>query len=165
MPTLPHPASPSTSQLRSYKSYSPHHPLLFSWEKGKHPLGTTTTPTLGHPVTVGLSASSPTEAQPGSPVRGKGSKGRQQSQRQPMHPLLGGRHEDQAAHIWICRGWGPAPECSLVGGSVSVSLHGPRLVDSVGLPEVSLIPLVPSLPQQSSYTTWYLAVGLCICLL
>jgi hypothetical protein len=30
-------------------------------------------------------------------------------------------------------GLDPALACSLVGGSVSVSHHGPRLVDSVGL--------------------------------
>jgi len=28
---------------------------------------------------------------------------------------------------------GPVPACSLVGASVSVSPHGPRLVDSLGL--------------------------------
>ena len=30
-------------------------------------------------------------------------------------------------------GLGPTPECSLAGGSVYVSPHGPRLVNSVGL--------------------------------
>ena len=42
------------------------------------------------------------------------------------------------------RGLDPAPACSLVDGSVSVSTHGPRLVDRVGLLVVSLIPLVSS---------------------
>jgi hypothetical protein len=35
--------------------------------------------------------------------------------------------------------------CSLVGGSVSMSLYGPRLVDSVGFLVVSLTPLTPSI--------------------
>jgi len=38
---------------------------------------------LGHQVTARLSASSPTEAQPGSPARGRGTNGRQQRQGQP----------------------------------------------------------------------------------
>ena len=50
---------------------------------------------------------------------------------------------------------GPASVCSLVGGSDSVSPHEPRLVDSVGLLEVSLTPsacsiLSPTLPQYSN---------------
>ena len=44
--------------------------------------------------------------------------------------------------------------CSLVVGPISVSLYGPRLVDSVGLLVVSLTPLIcsllpPTLPQDS----------------
>ena len=51
-------------------------------------------------------------------------------------------------------GPGPASACSLVGGPVSVSPHGPRLVGSVGLLVVSLTPLIcsllpPTLPQDS----------------
>ena len=60
-------------------------------------------------------------------------------------------------HIcYNCRGGGlgPAPACSLVGGPSSMNPHGPRLVDSVGLPVSSLIPptssiLSPILPQDS----------------
>jgi len=37
-------------------------------------------------------------------------------------------------------GPGPVPAGSLVGGSVSVSPQGPRLVDSVGLTVVSFLP-------------------------
>ena len=39
---------------------------------------------------------------------------------------------------------GPAPVRSLVGGSVYMSSHKPRLVDSVGLLVVSLTPPAPS---------------------
>jgi hypothetical protein len=69
--------------------------------------------------------------------------------------LLGIPHEEPAAHLLqMCRGpcSSPPPSCSLVGGSVSVSLHEPRLVDSVGLlvmcftsPAHSV--LSPTLPQ------------------
>jgi hypothetical protein len=58
--------------------------------------------------------------------------------------------------------------CSLLTGSVSVSPYEPRLVDSVGflaLSLTSLAPLIllPHLPQDSLSSTYYLAVGLCIC--
>lgn len=84
--------------------------------------------------------------------RGRGSCGRQQSQRE----LLGDPHKDQAAHPYKCggRGLGSASIC-LVGGLVSVSSHsGPSVVDTVGLLVVSLTPpahslLSPSLPQDS----------------
>ena len=54
-----------------------------------------------------------------------------------------------------CPGYlGPAPEFSLVDGSVSVSPHGPKLGDSPGFLVVSLTPpscssLSPILPQGS----------------
>ena len=54
---------------------------------------------LGYQAAVGLDASSPTEAGQGSSVMGKGSKGRHQSQRQPLLLLLGVPHEAQAAHL------------------------------------------------------------------
>jgi hypothetical protein len=58
-----------------------------------------------YPVPAGLSISSPTEVQPGSPVMGRGSNHRQRSQRQPLLQLLGAPHENQAAHLLqICRG-------------------------------------------------------------
>jgi hypothetical protein len=49
-------------------------------------------------------------------------------------------------HIcYICVGnLGPPHACSLVVDSVSVSPHGPRLVDSVGFLVVSLTSLAPS---------------------
>jgi hypothetical protein len=95
-------------------------------------------PPLAYQVAVGLGQSSPIEAGQGSPVRGKGSKGRQQSQRQLL--LLGVPHEDQASHLLhMCRG------CSLVGVLVSVSSYRHRLVDSVDFLVMSLTPLVPSI--------------------
>jgi hypothetical protein len=52
-------------------------------------------------------------------------------------------------------GLGPTPECSLAGGSVYVSPHGPRLVNSAGLPVVSLTPLTLSiLPPFFCMTPW-----------
>jgi len=45
--------------------------------------------TQGHPIAAGLNASSPTEAQPGSLVRGRESNGRQQSQKEPWTEFLG----------------------------------------------------------------------------
>jgi hypothetical protein len=56
-----------------------------------------------------------------------------------------------------------------VSGSVSVSFHGLRLVDSVGLLVVSLTApahsiLSRTLPQNSQSSAWCLAVGLCVCL-
>ena len=53
-------------------------------------------PALAHQVAVRLGASSPIEARQGSP---KGPKDRQQSQRQPLLPLLGVPHEDQAVQL------------------------------------------------------------------
>jgi hypothetical protein len=49
-------------------------------------------------------------------------------------------------HIsYICVGSiGPSHACSLIGGSVSVSPHGPRLVGSVDFLEVSLTSWAPS---------------------
>lgn len=83
-------------------------------------------PTLGHLVPGGLRIfSSLTEAQSGSPDKVKGSNGRQQSQRQPQLQLLGDPHEASYTSTTNVVGLGPAPACSLVDGSVSVSSHGP----------------------------------------
>jgi hypothetical protein len=62
--------------------------------------------------------SSPNEAQPGSPGRGRGFSGRQQNQRQllPLQ-LLGNSHENQDAHLL-----GMSRGSSLFGGSVPVTL-------------------------------------------
>jgi hypothetical protein len=49
------------------------------------------------------------------------------------------------------------PACSLVGGSVSVSPEGPRLVDSVGFHVVSSIPwLSPSSQVSTRFPKFYL---------
>jgi hypothetical protein len=61
-------------------------------------------------------------------------------------------YEDQAAyllHMWG-QGLGPAHACSLISGSVSESLQGSRLVDSVGL-SVEFYPLLGHNP--SSYSS------------
>jgi hypothetical protein len=67
--------------------------------------------------------------------------------------------------------WGlhPAHVCFLVGGSVSGSPQGSRLVDSVvghpveflSLLDPSILP--PTFTQDSPGSIWWLAVGLCIC--
>jgi hypothetical protein len=109
-------------------------------------------PTLRHQVEAGLGTSSPTEAGPGIQL-GEGDPvvGNRVRDRQPLLQLLGDPHEDQATHL--LQMWrGPVPACSLVGGSVSVGLHGARLVDSVGLHVVSLPPSAPlnSIPNPST---------------
>lgn len=65
-------------------------PLLL--RKGEVPLGIH--PILGLLVPERLNTSFPTEARLGSPRRGKGSNGRQQSQRQTPLQLLGDTHDD-----------------------------------------------------------------------
>jgi hypothetical protein len=100
---------------------------------------------LVYQIAVELGTSSPTEARQGNPAKGKGSKGRQQSQRQPLLLLLV-LHEDQAVQLLhMFRGPRSTP-CML---SVSV---GP--CDSVGFLSVSLTSLAPSIllppiPQDS----------------
>ena len=48
-------------------------------------------------------------------------------------------------------GLGPAPVCFLAGGPVSVSLHGPRLVDSVGLLVVAFVNRPPATHTQTHH--------------
>lgn len=99
---LPTPAlSLLTSKLHPYKSQPPSLPPLLL-RQGEVPLGCY--PTLAHPVSEGLTASSSTEAPRGSPVRGRRASGRQLSQRQPPLHLLEDPHEEQAAHLpQMCR--------------------------------------------------------------
>ena len=70
-------------------------------------------------------------------------------------------------HIYYkcVEGLGLATACFLIGSSVSVSLHGPRIVDYVGLLVVSLASLassnlLPTLAQYSLSTALCLAMGL-----
>lgn len=56
-------------------------------------------PALAHQDAVKLGVSSPIEAGGGSPVGAKFHKRNQQSHRQPLLPLLGVSHEDQAAQL------------------------------------------------------------------
>jgi hypothetical protein len=106
-------------------------------ERGSHPSGyhlSTPPPPQAYQVTAGLGESCLTEARQGSPVRGTGSTSRQQIQGQLCFCCWGSCIKTKL-HIWcICAGdLGPAPDCSLVSGSVSGSPHGLRLVDYVGL--------------------------------
>lgn len=78
----------------------PLNPTLCFWE-GEDSL--VYYPTLRHLVAVGLSEFSPFEDQLGSPVQGRGSNGREQSQIHPPLQLFGVPHEDGAAYLWICR--------------------------------------------------------------
>ena len=76
-----------------------------------------------------------------------------------MLQLLEDPYKDPTVYLLqVCRGPRPTPACSLVGDSVSVSFHGPKLVDSVDLLMVSLAPLPlsilsPTLPQVSQNST------------
>lgn len=56
-------------------------------------------PALSYEVAVGLGTPYPIKPSQGSPVRVKGFKGRQQSQRQSMLQLVGVPNEDQAAYV------------------------------------------------------------------
>lgn len=67
------------------------------------------------------------ETRQDSPDRRKGSKGRHQNQRQPIHHFLWYPHEDKAAHLQICR-VSRSSSCILPGWLVST--HYPRLLDS-----------------------------------
>ena len=71
-------------------------PSFLIFTEGKAP---TRESPLGHQFTAGLLAFSPIEAILGSPDRGRGSSGRQQSQRQSLLQLLGESHEDQVEHL------------------------------------------------------------------
>ena len=73
------PSSPLSPTLN--KSLSPL-PLPLLLKEGEASHGDHST--LEHLVSSGLGTSSPTEAQPGSPFKGRGSNGRQQSQRQTL---------------------------------------------------------------------------------
>jgi Holliday junction resolvasome RuvABC endonuclease subunit len=81
---------------------------------------------LVHQVAAGQNTSAPTKAKQAVAGRGKGSKGRQQSQRQLHLQLLGDPHEDQAAELLqICGVPRSRLACSLAGGLSSVILNGP----------------------------------------
>jgi hypothetical protein len=60
----------------------------------------------------------------------------QATESEPTPALIKGPHVNKAAHL-------PAPSHSLIGGSASVSLLGPKLVVSEGLLVVSLTHLSP----------------------
>jgi hypothetical protein len=60
-----------------------------------------------------------------------------------LQDKAGGKSTTQP-YVYICiEDLGPANLCSLVGGSISVSSHGPRLVRSIGLLTLSLTPPTP----------------------
>lgn len=100
---------------------SPLHPPLFIRE-GEDPMGTNLLWKFKLQQEKIISSSTRQD----SPGRGIKSKGRQQSQRQPMFQLLGNPHEDQVSHqLQICKGLSPFDTCSLVGGFNSVSPYGP----------------------------------------
>ena len=93
----------------------------------------------------------------GSPVKTRGSTGRQQNQETASNLMKFNLHV-----CYTCVGsLGPVPACSLVGGSVFVS---PRFVDFVSLLVVSLIPSACSLlslplPRDFLSSIWYLAAS------
>lgn len=131
-------AAPSPSSIFSYSSS----PSLR--RERPHPTPVYQ-PTLAHQVTAGSGTSSPTEARQDNTARGRDTEVGNRV-RNNHHSNCWGTHMETKLHIcYICSGdLGSAPASSLVGGSVSVSPHGPRLVDSVGL-LVSLTTPVPAI--------------------
>lgn len=97
-------------------------------------------------VSLGIGTYSPSEAREGSPVRETGYTGMRQIHGYYSLYTLGNLHENQAAHQLDMEG---APRtahaCSFVGGSVSDSSQGSRLVDTAGLPVGFLTPSEPSI--------------------
>ena len=84
--------------------FPPIIPLSLSLQRGEAYHGYQLT--LAYQVAVGLGTTFPIETRKGSPVRGKESKGRQQSQRQLLFQLLGNPYEDQDEHLihmCLCR--------------------------------------------------------------
>ena len=88
-----------------------------------------------------LSTFSLTEARQSSPI-GKGDHQVENRVRGSLCSNSQGTHKKTKLHICYnyVGGLGPAHACSLADGLVSVSLHGPKLGDSVGLLVVSLTP-------------------------
>lgn len=86
-------------------------------------------PSLAHKLSAWLGTSLPTEVRQASTSRGKESKRRQQCRRQTSMQLIGNLHEDlmHIFHIWV-GGTGPAHECSLTIGSVSVRPLWPQFL-------------------------------------
>ena len=92
-----------------------------------------------HQVSPGQRASSPCVAKKGISARKKGPKGREQSQRHTLLQLFRDTHHDQDASLLYMFRWLRSNPCMLlVVGSVSVSLHEPRLVGSFSHHVVSL---------------------------
>ena len=86
-------------------------------------------PDLAYQVAVGQGTSYPIVSQSSSPVREKGSKGRQQSQRQPLLLLLGDTHEVQDANLLHMYRELRSIPCMFSGcGSISVSPYRPMVV-------------------------------------
>lgn len=88
------PSSPSLILIHSLT-----HPSSSHSEKKRPPQHS-----LEHQGEVGLSAFSPTEARQGISARGKGSKSKQQNQRQLTLQLLGDTLEEQTAHLLLMCG-------------------------------------------------------------
>ena len=112
---------------------------LFPLRKGRHPGYHSI---LAYQVTVGLGTFSSSEAKQGSSVRGMGSSQAMVSGTVPI-PVIGEPSWRPRCTFapYSCGGrMGPAHVCSFVGGSVSGSPQGSRLVDSGGLPVESLSP-------------------------
>jgi hypothetical protein len=94
---------PLSSQFPLHMAPPPYHPSTSPLRRGRFFPGYQ--PTLAPQVTAELGTSSPFKGRQGSPVRGTGSIGRQQSQGKSPCQLLGDQYEDQAVHLLhMCRG-------------------------------------------------------------
>jgi hypothetical protein len=138
-----HPPSLPSSRPHSYKFLFPHYLLLFSSKKGKPPL---VPPCTG--ISSCIRTKHPFPLKPNQAVQlGVGDPMAEDRVRDSPPSTCKGTHMKTKLHIcYKCvEVLGPAPACPFIGGSVSVNLHGPRLVDSVGLLVESLSPPAPSI--------------------
>jgi hypothetical protein len=125
---------------------------------------------MAHQVYVGLGTSSPSEVRKGTPVWEWIVKSCYSILGTSLCSSCWGTHMETEFHFYYihARHLCPSCICYLVGGSVSESSQGSRLLDFVGLPMKFLSSSRPSIlhqtfPEGCLTSVQYLAVGICIC--